>query len=81
MFDCMIFLRNSGEVAPREGLGTHPFGRIPCVGEYISLESDGPHLKVTQAHHTGFSSNHSAELYVVEATDLQMIGSDPYPPA
>jgi hypothetical protein len=77
----MIFLREVGEVARKEGLGKHSFGRIPCVGEYISLNSEGLHLKVSQVHHTGFSSHHSAELYVIEATDMQMIGGEPHPPA
>ena len=81
MVYCMIFLRDLGEVERKKGLGIHLFGRVPCVGEYISLDSEGPHLKVAQVHHTGFSSNHSAELYVVEATDMQMIGAEPYPPA
>lgn len=63
---CMVFLRRPGEVFRTQGLGTHPFGRVPCVNEYISLESDGPHLMVTHVHHTGFGS-HAAELYCTEA--------------
>jgi hypothetical protein len=65
MIKCMLFLRDTNE-----GLGLHHFGRIPVLGENISLSSDGVVYKVTIVHHVGFSSNHTAELYVVEADDV-----------
>ena len=74
----MVFLRRVGEVKREKGLGSHPFGRVPCVGEYVSLATEGPHLRVTHVHHTAFGS-HAAELYCVEA-DMVMHG-EVHPPA
>lgn len=63
---CMVFLRRRGEIRRQEGLGVHPFGRVPAAGEYVSLDAEGPHLQVTHVHHTGFG-NHAAELYCCAA--------------
>ena len=79
MVKCMLFLRDKNTLERKEGLGVHSFGRVPVVGEYISLSSEGGVYKVTHVHHTGFSSNHAAELYVVEADDIQIVGGDPVP--
>lgn len=79
MVKCMVFLRDKNTLKRKEGLGVHSFGRVPIVGEYISLSSEGSVYKVAHVHHTGFSSNHTAELYVVEADDIQIVGGDPVP--
>lgn len=73
MVECMVFLRRPGQMKYQEGLGKHPFGRIPCVGEYVSLGSNGPNYKVVQVHHSGFSDNHVAELHVIETEDTEVI--------
>jgi len=79
MVKCMIFLREKNSLKRKEGLGVHPFDRVPVVNEHISLSSEGSVYKVTHVHHTGFSSNHAAELYVLEADDIQFVGGDPIP--
>ena len=79
MVKCIVFLREENALERKEGLGVHSFGRVPIVGEHISLSSEGSVYKVTHVHHTGFSSNHTAELYVVEADDIQIVGGDPVP--
>jgi hypothetical protein len=78
MIECMLFLRDKNSLERKKGLGTHPFGRVPIAGEHISLSSDGVVYKVTHVHHTGFGS-HKAELYVVEADDIQIVGGEPIP--
>ena len=82
LVECMVFLRDKGEAHRKEGLGVHPFGRVPVAGEYVSLgrgEADGPTYKVTHVHHTGFGS-HQAELYVIVADDVQKVGGEDNPP-
>lgn len=79
MINCMLFLRDKNIPECRKGLGVHSFGRVPSAGEYVSLSSEGVVYKVIHVHHTGFSSAHIAELYVVEADDIQIIGGDPLP--
>lgn len=77
---CMVFLRDKGATRRKAGLGTHPFGRVPIAGEYVSLDrEEGPTYKVTHVHHTGFGS-HQAELYVIEADDVEKIGGEDNPP-
>ncbi len=78
MIECMLFLRDKNSLKRKEGLGVHPFGRVPIVGEYISLSPEKVVYKVTHVHHTGFGS-HKAELYVVEADDIQIIEGDAIP--
>jgi len=75
----MLFLRDKNTIKRKEGLGVHSFGRIPIVGEHISLPSEVAVYKVTHVHHTGFSTNHAAEIYVVEADDIQNVGGEPVP--
>lgn len=77
---CMIFLRDNGEFRRREGLGVHIFGRIPIAGEYISLDRDPRHYRVTHVHHT-LMGQHAAELYVEEAVDMEYVGLEPHAPA
>jgi hypothetical protein len=76
--NCMVFLREKGRLEIKEGLGVHPFGRVPIVGEYVALSSKEPVYKVTHVRHTGFGT-HQAELFVVEADDVQVIGGEPIP--
>lgn len=80
MVKCMLFLREPGDYQRKKGYGSHEFGRVPCVGEYISLDGRGPHLRVTHVHHTGFG-DHVAELYVVEADDMLFVAGEVVPPA
>ncbi|MEM1308414.1 MAG: hypothetical protein AAF892_18800 [Cyanobacteria bacterium P01_D01_bin.71] len=79
MAKCRLFLREKNTLEWKEGLGVHSFGRVPVVGEYISLSSQGSVYRVTHVHHTGFNRNHIAELYVVGADDIQIVGGDPVP--
>jgi len=79
MVKCMLFLRDKNTLECKEGLGVHSFGRVPIVGEHISLSSEGAVYKVTHVHHTGFSSNHAAEIYAVEADDIQIVGGEHLP--
>jgi hypothetical protein len=73
----MLFLRDKNSVERKEGLGVHDFSRVPIAGEYICLSNKDKTdtYKVTHVVHTGFGS-HSAELYVVQADDGQIIGSE-----
>jgi hypothetical protein len=79
MIQCMLFLRDSNSLERKEGLGIHPFSRVPIAGEHISLSSESVVYKVTHVHHTGFSSNHTTELYVLEADDIKIVAGDPIP--
>jgi hypothetical protein len=63
----MLFLRDSNSLKRKEGLGIHPFSRVLIAGEHISLSPESVVYKVTHVHHTGFSSNHTAELYVIDS--------------
>lgn len=76
----MLFLRDSGEFRRREGLGVHTFGRVPIAGEYVTLSNDPRHFRVTHVHHT-LMGNHAAEIYVIEAIEMEYIGQEPFPPA
>lgn len=76
---CMIFRQDNTE-AMREGLGVHPFGRIPVMGEYINLSERGPRLKVTAVLHTGFGS-HSAEITCTAALRVEQSEGGPSPPS
>ncbi len=78
MVNCIVFLREKGRLERKQGLGVHPFGRVPIAGEYVSLSSEATVYKVTHVHHTGFGS-HQAELYVVEADDVQVVEGEPVP--
>ena len=79
MVKCVIFLREKDTLERKEGLCVHSFSKVSVVGQYISLSFEESVYKVTRVHHTGFSSNHTAELYVVEADDIQIVGGNPIP--
>jgi hypothetical protein len=65
----------------KEGLGLHPFGRIPCNGEYMTLKqeaSEQPEVlyKVIDIVHTGFAGyEHAAEIYVEIPDDVTIESS------
>ena len=80
MVECIVFLRDAGAVSRKSGLGVHKFGRIPCANEYLALKNENTQYRVTQVVHTGFGS-HVAELYVILADDMQLIGGELHPPA
>ena len=82
---CMLFLRESGSVHKKAPLGLHPFGRIPVADEYVVLDNPTESLykvyKVKHVIHTGFGTNHAAEIYVIEADDLTEYLKEYLPPA
>lgn len=78
MIKCMLFLYDKNTFERKEGFGVHDFGRIPVVGEYIALSYGDDSIddkesiyKVTHVLHTGFSSNHVAELFVTATDGIQ----------
>ncbi len=78
--ECMVFERK-GEQYDHEGLGVHPFRRIPVPGEYIFLENEKVYFyRVTHVVHTPGPGNHDAELYVLKDTRTKAKHGNSAPP-